>query len=384
MKETYLSMGLKIIMVSMFVMGALLFLYPFVSNVINNQFDYQRVQKYQQKSEQELEKQREQLKKKQEKLTADGISAGLSEDVFNDVGKNQRLSDEVVKEHLIGVIQIPKIDVQLPVFDKTTADFLQEGATVLPGTSLPIGGDSTHSVITGHTGLSEKLLFTNLDKLVAGDVIYLSVLGKKSAYQVDQIKRVLPTNLDDIIMVPGEDLLTLVTCTPYMVNTHRLLVRGHRVALPKQKLEKAQKEIIQKNSRQLVGYLLLIALLVLFFVSVIWRQVRLYRTSHQNYKVDFRLFDPKHPLAYESFQLVEYIRRKPCLKNNQPVILVSDSKGRIQISRLPGKKYLLIPLNKKLLPGDIMLYVTRYRSKYFKIKGRKKVKSYRIKNRGTD
>ncbi|MGO3607855.1 MAG: class C sortase, partial [Pseudolactococcus laudensis] len=125
--------------------------------------------------------------------------------------------------------------VSLPIFDETNNELLEKGATVLQGTSFPIGGKGTHSVITGHTGLPEKKLFTDLEKLKKGDLFYIEVSGKKLAYRVERFKTVLPTELDSLKIEDSSDLVTLLTCTPYMINTHRLLVTGVRVGFETKK-----------------------------------------------------------------------------------------------------------------------------------------------------
>lgn len=130
---------------------------------------------------------------------------------------------------VMGFVEIPSIDVRLPIYHGTASSILEKGVGHLEGTSLPIGGEGTHTVLTGHTGLSNAKLFTDLTLLDDGDIFFLKVLGDTLAYQVDQIKKVLPTELSDLYVTPGQDYCTLVTCTPYGVNTHRLLVRGTRV-----------------------------------------------------------------------------------------------------------------------------------------------------------
>ena len=129
----------------------------------------------------------------------------------------------------MGTVEIPKISVTLPIYHGTSEEVLEKGAGHLAGSSLPVGGTSTHSVLTGHTGLSSARLFTDLTELEVGDVFFLHVLGETLPYEVDQVKVVLPENLSDLSIIPGEDHCTLLTCTPYGVNTHRLLVRGERV-----------------------------------------------------------------------------------------------------------------------------------------------------------
>nr|WP_240393822.1 class C sortase [Corynebacterium lactis] len=125
----------------------------------------------------------------------------------------------------------PKIKADLPVYHGTSDDTLQKGLGHLYGSDLPVGGAGTHSIITGHTGLSNATLFDNLVKAKKGDPLYVQVSGHKLKYVVDQIKVVLPHETDELKPVEGQDFITLITCTPYGINTHRLLVRGHQVAM---------------------------------------------------------------------------------------------------------------------------------------------------------
>ena len=131
---------------------------------------------------------------------------------------------------IMGYIDIPKIKVTLPVYHGVDEAVLQVAIGHLEGTSLPVGGESTHCVVSGHRGLPSAKLFTDIDKLVAGDTWTITVLNRTLTYEVDQIRVVEPTDLSDLKIEAGKDYCTLVTCTPYGVNTHRLLVRGHRVA----------------------------------------------------------------------------------------------------------------------------------------------------------
>lgn len=129
----------------------------------------------------------------------------------------------------IGYIEIPVIKVNLPMYLGTEESVLQVGIGVMPGSSLPVGGPSTHTVLTGHRGLPSSRLLTDLDQVEVGDVFTIVVLNEVMTYQVDQIHIVLPNEMDDLAITEGEDHCTLVTCTPYGINTHRMLVRGHRI-----------------------------------------------------------------------------------------------------------------------------------------------------------
>lgn len=130
---------------------------------------------------------------------------------------------------IMGVVTIPKINVELPIYHTTSESVLQIGAGHLEGTSFPIGGESTHAVVSGHRGLPSSRLFTDLDKLEEGDVFSFTVLDQTVTYQIDQIRIVEPKEVEDLQIVDGQDLATLFTCTPYGINSHRLLLRGHRV-----------------------------------------------------------------------------------------------------------------------------------------------------------
>ena len=130
---------------------------------------------------------------------------------------------------IMGYISIPKLGVELPLYHTISAEVLNVACGHMEGTSLPVGGESTHCVLSAHRGLPHARLFTDLDKMEEGDVFTITVLNRTLTYQVDQIKVVRPNEVDDVQIVEGEDLCTLLTCTPYGINTHRLLVRGTRI-----------------------------------------------------------------------------------------------------------------------------------------------------------
>ena len=138
-------------------------------------------------------------------------------------------------------IDIPKISVYLPVQHGTGAETLEKSVGHVVGTSLPVGGNSTHAVLSAHSGMASSKLFSDIDRLAEGDTFYIHVLGDTLAYEVDGINTVLPTDTSLLQIEEGKDFVTLVTCTPFGVNTHRLLVRGHRVPyVPEQKAETAE------------------------------------------------------------------------------------------------------------------------------------------------
>ena len=135
----------------------------------------------------------------------------------------------VAGDGIMGYVKIPLIQVNLPIYHGTEAETLDVGIGHLLGSSLPVGGESTHAVLTAHSGMAGQKMFSDIDQLEEGDVFYLQVLGETLAYQVDQIKTVLPHDTTYLGITEGEDQCTLVTCTPFGINTHRLLVRGSRI-----------------------------------------------------------------------------------------------------------------------------------------------------------
>lgn len=179
-------------------------------------------------------------------------------------------------EGMMGYIEIPKINVLLPIKHYTTSEVLATSVGHLYGSSLPVGGESTHSVLTGHSALMTARLFTDIEKLEVGDKFTITAAGKKLNYEVDQMKAVLPHEFDDLTIEEGKDLVTLITCTPYSINTHRLLVRGHRIAddanmtLEKDTLGKV-KEFVELPITMLIT-VALIFLSVIILIILIWRE----------------------------------------------------------------------------------------------------------------
>lgn len=153
----------------------------------------------------------------------------------------------------MGYITIPAIHVKLMIYHGTTEESLQKGVGHLQGSSLPVGGKGSHCVLSAHTGLNNKELFTDLDQLKEGDQFYLHILGEILAYQVDQIKVVLPDETDDLKINAEKDYVTLITCTPYGINTHRLLVRGVRV--PYVEKDEKEAESVSRGSTWMKQYL---------------------------------------------------------------------------------------------------------------------------------
>ena len=218
-----------------FVAGIGVMSYPLVSSVINNIESRNHVEEYtkttkQMSSEETLEMFKRAEEYNQSLTNNVIITDPFDEKAYKKIGANYENALNVDGNGLIGYIDIPKINVYLPIYHGTTDKILAKGAGHLQNTSLPVGGESTHSVISAHTAYPGETFFDYLTDMQEGDEFYVHVLDRVLKYEVDSIKVVLPEETDDLRVIRGEDYVTLLTCTPYSINTHRLLVRGKRVA----------------------------------------------------------------------------------------------------------------------------------------------------------
>ena len=253
--------------------------YPAISNYVNEINGSYAIQELTEQMEkvdsEEIIEQRQRAEAYNEKLSDVQIT-----DIF-DTSSNQVSGDDEYYEimdfaqDIMGYIQIPSIDVKLPIYHGTSAEVLAKGVGHLPQSAFPIGGEGNHSVLTGHTGLPSAELFTDIIKLKEGDYFYIHILNRVLAYQVDQIKVVLPEETEELLPVAGKDYCTLVTCTPYGINSHRLLVRGERVELNLEE-EEVLKEELKDNtiSKELILIIAILALVLLVVIVLIVKKKR--------------------------------------------------------------------------------------------------------------
>ncbi|WP_286079093.1 class C sortase [Faecalibaculum rodentium] len=219
----------SILLILIFTVGLSLLLYPTVADWVNSLHASYAIDGYTQQiaalSDEEYERLMEEAKEYNADLLSDRNRFNPSDE------RHRRYSDTLDMDvnGVMGIVKIPSIRVNLPIYHGTEESVLQTAIGHIEGSSLPIGGVSTHAIISGHRGLPSAKLFTDLDKLEEGDYFMITVLDDTYTYEVDQIKIVDPDDFTYLQIEPGQDLVTLVTCTPYGVNTHRLLVRGHRV-----------------------------------------------------------------------------------------------------------------------------------------------------------
>lgn len=210
----------------------------------------------------------------------------ISDDPYDDIkiqeGKKAYAKMLEIREN-IGHVEIPKIKEDIPMYSGTSEDVLQKGAGHLEGTSLPIGGKNTHTVLTAHTGLPTAKLFTDLEKLEIGDRFFIHNFAETLVYEIDQIKVVDPTVFNDLTIIPNGDYATLLTCTPYMVNSHRLLVRGKRVEISNSELKVETLRV----STEFIEIYFLIAIIIILIITIMVFYFLIRRKSKKEYRDDY-------------------------------------------------------------------------------------------------
>ncbi len=266
-----------IIFIIFIIIGMLIMLYPVICNFINSRSSQSVIKSYS-TSISSYDKSRydalmqaamDYNSKLSGTTVVDAFSSG-DDDESQEYNNILNISDTGI----MGYIEIPKIDVKIPIYHGTSTKVLQKGAGHLKDSSFPIGGASTHAILAGHRGLPTSRLFTDLNQLKVGDLFYIYILDKTLAYQVDKVQIVEPSNVEPLRLQEGKDYVTLVTCTPYAVNTHRLLVRGTRVEYKKEVLENIHVEN-KASTADIIFYVgLAVALIIIIIVIIISRKTK--------------------------------------------------------------------------------------------------------------
>lgn len=251
----------KKILVTLFIGASIVMMfYPWISNFVNQHQADITVDNYKKKEKSLSEEQKEEMWKKAQMYNAD-LAKNQVELTDPFVESKSAIKSGLIYNNLLNIdksgmmcyLEIPCINVNLPVFHGTAASTLERGIGHLEGSSLPVGGKSTHAVLTGHTGLNNAKLFTDLTEVKEGDLFFLHTLGKDLAYRVIEIEVVLPEETQDLLIRKGKDLVTLITCTPYGVNSHRLFVTGIRTKYTPEEKENA-KDDRSKDSQWMNAY----------------------------------------------------------------------------------------------------------------------------------
>lgn len=268
----------KLMIGIIFLAGLSLLLYPFVANQWNNYRQKQLISSYEQTVSQKEASNG--IDYDAELKKAEAYNEALLPSILPDSFAIADASEEdqtymntlnIAGDEMMGIVEIPKIDIKLPIYHTTKEDVLKQAAGHLEGSSLPIGGKNTHSVISAHRGLPSASLFTDLDQLKKGDHFLIHVLNETLCYEVDKISVVKPEETSALAVEEGEDLVTLLTCTPYGVNTERLLVRGHRVPYVEQEVadEKTPLSGISLHTNYLLWVIVGLAVTA-FFILVLY------------------------------------------------------------------------------------------------------------------
>lgn len=268
-KKNYVS---KIVIVLLILGGCGLLLYSSVAFWLTNRDQSYAIQNYDdtiaKMEAQEIREEWERAIQYNQNLTPGAVGDPFSQGK-KEMGEEYLSLLNLKGDGMMGHIKIPRINVDLPIFHGSSAKVLEIGAGHLESTALPVGGEGTHAVITGHTGLNSAKLFTDLIELQLGDEFYVYVLDQVMAYKVDQILTVKPTEVESLRAEEGKDYMTLVTCTPYGINSHRLLVRGERVTYAPEEIEERidnTKSVITKETWIILAAPALVVILLLFFI----------------------------------------------------------------------------------------------------------------------
>lgn len=264
------------ILVVLLLVGLSVMLYPTVSDWWNSRVQTRAIATYNQSVEQmdTGDKERLLMEAHSYNATLSHITAPFTN--WEDAGNYDKILD-ISGTGIMGYISIPKIQVELPIYHGTSAEVLNVAVGHLQGSSFPVGGENTHAVISAHRGLPSAKLFSDLDQLVEGDTFTVTILDEVLTYEVEKIFIVKPDELDKLAIIPGGDYVTLMTCTPYGVNSHRLLVRAHRVDTVYPHNVKVAADAVQLDSMSVVPFIaapLFVGLLVFWIVSGRRRKTR--------------------------------------------------------------------------------------------------------------
>lgn len=262
------------ILIILLLVGLFLVLYPTVSDYWNSFHQSKAVASYLQDVEDMEESKKDSLREEarvyNEKLPQN-VTPSLQVSGYDKTFYNETF--KVLKSGIMAYIEIPKLNTTLPIYHGTDETVLQVAIGHIPGTSFPIGGKGSHAVVSGHRGLPSARLFTDIDHLVEGDIFLIQVLDETLTYQVDQILTVLPQEVSALRVDPNQDYVTLTTCTPYGINTHRLLVRGHRVANLKGDV-RVVSEASQVEVLLIAPFIAILIFVVILLVIVVYRKWR--------------------------------------------------------------------------------------------------------------
>ncbi|MFD1393946.1 class C sortase [Lacticaseibacillus jixianensis] len=356
----------QIIAFILLLIGAAVALYPFYVGPLNDMMDRARVARVEQANAQNAAAQEAAMAKENAKLRRQGLNANA--DPFAGLTNDAKLN---LKRNMLGTVTVPSIKLTVPLFKTLSEETLATGAAVVPGTSMPTGGANTHTVIAGHRGLVDRRLFTDLNKVKKGNIFVLKVFNHHLAYKVFRIQVVKPDNTGVLQIEPGRDLATLLTCTPYMINSHRLLLTGKRVPYTPQ-IARAVKRSQQNENWRELGILAAAIAGLLAIIGLIGRHIHQLLLRRHVFRLLFYRRDPAgQPVAGARYQLCKK-NGKPLYRRGSKLTVTSDEDGQVLIDHLPGGVYLLRELapsrwqvrvgKKKLKQQKMRFYPTKHQA----------------------
>ncbi|MDR0921206.1 MAG: class C sortase [Lactobacillales bacterium] len=374
---------IKVLLVLGFLIGLGIFIYPFVVDTVNDHLDTAILHKYRSEvNDEDHKKQAESFeeKAKKERLRERALSDPFSEESLENAKVKSHTTGFYLK-HTIGVIYIPKIEQSLPIFDSTKEDFMVKGATWMANTSFPIGKVDNHTVISAHRGLPTAKLFTDLPKLEFDDIFILELGEQYYAYRVVSKVVVDPNNTEPIQVKAGRDLVSLLTCTPYMVNSHRLVVTGERTPFTPNML-KSVEDVGKFKNFKMYGMIVGIVLLISGVVYYIWYSYHLMCIKRSKYEVRLRIQDfvKDHELPLTSYKFILFDKKGKHVKRRkkEPIVTeVEEETNDLIIKELYGMDFTLkqseIQEEYPIFP-DLHLKVKHKKDEFFSVKPKKKLK----------
>lgn len=317
------------------IFGASVALYPFYVGSLNDLLDNYQLTQAMNKNKQNAAKRMREMTKENDRLKQQGLNANA--DPFSGLTKREKVN---LKKDRLGAVTVPKLKLTVPLFRTLSEETLEVGAAVVPGTSMPVGGPSTHTVIAGHRGLVNRRLFSDLNRMKKGNIFVLKVFNRHLAYKVFRIQVVTPDRTDVLQIEPNRDLATLLTCTPYMINSHRLLITGRRVPYTPKIAKKVADAGKNERLQELAILVASVLALLLLVLAMVHRIHTLLLRRHVFNLLFYRLDANGQAIAGAHYALCKQ-NGKPLYRQGKKLEVESDEDGQVFVDHLPGGVYLL-------------------------------------------
>ena len=366
---------LDILMLILLILSIIIFLYPFIQNELNTFMDQKIINYYQEQANKENDDTRKRQRQQNKQLAKEKADPGITsfnETVDHDnATKQKKIPMDYYQEHTLGILYIPSIKVKIPLFDITNDVLLQKGASLLEGSSFPSTDDTSHAIISAHRGLPEATLFTDLPKMKQGDPFFIDINGERLAYEVIEIATIEPTDTSSLVIRDNENLVTLLTCTPYMVNSHRLIVTGKQVPYKAINHEKDINAISKWERLRLYLLIVSVLLFTLITVFILFKWYKRRMILNTSYSLKIMLKDhKKKPLKQQQITLT------PLWLKQQPITLVTNEKGMVYVPSIPGNAYsLTLEKSKYKSAPPVRLSIKRLNDTFFTASSKNKKKS---------